>query len=199
MNGTILLIGVPGVGKTTIGKLASQGIRWKRIDYAELMLLKARKIGLCAPTQDDLLSLSLSSLKQIYDAVDQEIARLSAQERILLETHMVIRRPGLGYWLSTAELLRCYNTKGVIVIVDMPSGIARKREQNKHRHRSSEELAIVDLDQRINLMNAVACCSNLDIPCKVIYNEMGSLDAIDKAVQEILDFIKDLEEYYDSQ
>jgi adenylate kinase len=123
---TIAIVGVPGVGKTTICRILSEKLDHSFINYGELMLEVAGERGL-AGTLGELFSLPLDQQHHIW----REAAhRVSEMKGVVLDLHGLDRSP-LGYLVSLpVEFI----TPDLIIILESdPHDIIKRRIADSKR------------------------------------------------------------------
>ncbi|MCG2827675.1 adenylate kinase [Methanothermobacter sp. K4] len=123
---TIAIVGVPGVGKTTLCRILSEKLDHTFINYGELMLEIAGERSL-AGTLEELFSLSLDQQHNIW----REAAhRVSEMKGVVLDLHGLDRSP-LGYLVSLpVEFI----TPDLIIILESdPHDIIKRRIADSRR------------------------------------------------------------------
>ncbi|MDI9618053.1 adenylate kinase [Methanothermobacter sp.] len=123
---TIAIVGVPGVGKTTICRILSEKLDHNFINYGELMLEVAGERGL-AGTMEELFSLPMD---QQYIIWREAAHRVSEMKWVLLDLHGLDRSP-IGYLLSLpVEFI----TPDLIIILESdPLDIIKRRSADSKR------------------------------------------------------------------
>ena len=194
MGSVIELLGVPGVGKSTIGKLAVVNTDYQFIDSADIILAEARKLGLSLTSHDEIPLIPEKNLIDILHLTRKRIEEISSNNKLLLDGYLNIRIGRLGYWLLTPDVLRSRKTIGIIIVIASPSQIIKWRKKNANsRKRSIRPFFEISIEQSLIIDIAVRVSMDLGIPLKVVYNREGALD---KAVKEVKEFIIGIEELY---
>ena len=91
----VAVVGVPGVGKTSLCRAVSHNSNYKHVNYGDLMLLTAQKDGL-ATTLDEMFQLSLSQQHEIWK---KAALKIKDEKNVILDLHGV-EHPDEGYLIS---------------------------------------------------------------------------------------------------
>ena len=169
-RGIIQVIGISGIGKTTVAKLAAERLGIPFIDFADLIVQSAKSIGINMNTHDEILKLSPTTLNRCVDMARDSLLEMSKQTVVILETHLAPNRSPLGYTFTSPEILQKRNTLGIACITDSIEGVRMKREQrgaSRDRQFSSHNYQIY-YDQLINIISGVVSRSHPEIAPKRI-------------------------------
>ncbi len=184
MKRIIIVTGTPGAGKTTILKKAIEKIKnkYKIVNYGDVMLEIAKRKNLVR-NRDEIRKLDASIQREIQKEAARNIAEMSKNENVIVDTHCLIKTPegylpGLPIWVL--EELK----PNIIVLIEAnPDEIIRRRQKDKTRYRDVEEEKELKLHQEMNRAVAVAYAMVTGATVKIIENHDGMLD---KAVSEFL-------------
>lgn len=173
-NRVIIVVGVPGVGKSTIistatKTLQSRGIEIAHITFGTLMY------DMAIDEQKELQRLTanaISSIKEPY---------------VIVDTHLFINTvegyyPGLPY-----DLLKIISPDHLVLISALPSDILSRRKNDLTRNR--DVLGEQDIKNELNIaISMISACSILSgSPFTIIINEQ---DKVDKAAMTLSNLVK---------
>ncbi len=128
----VALVGVPGVGKTSLCNALSHDSNYNHVNYGELMLEIARK-GDLATTLPEMLNLSIEIQHEIWEKAALQI---KDKKNILLDLHGV-DNPQEGYLVSLPfEII----PPNIIIIVESAyENILQRRNQDTLKEREIEK------------------------------------------------------------
>jgi adenylate kinase len=128
----VAVVGVPGVGKTSLCKAASQNSNYEHVNYGELMLEIARKNHL-ATTLQEMFHLSLSHQYNIWK---KAALKVKNKKNVLLDLHGV-DHPKEGYLVSLpSEIL----SPNIIIIIEASyDDILKRRRLDADKERLMEK------------------------------------------------------------
>ncbi len=143
----IIVIGVPGVGKTTVINSALEyckenKIEVKYINYGDLMFEEAKKI---VNNRDEIRKLPIEKQKLLQLNAANRIVEITKEKNVLLDTHMFIRTEngymsGIPIWV--AEKLM---PDSIVLIEASPEEISKRRKKD-----SSIRIREEDTPEKIN-------------------------------------------------
>jgi len=135
----VVITGIPGVGKSTITRLALQRTRakFRVVNFGDIMFQEAVKAGLVSH-RDEVRKLSLKVQRELQLKAAQRILEISQKEPVLLDTHATIKTP-LGYMLGfPREVIEVINPRFMVIIEANPSEILGRRLRDLKRDRDVE-------------------------------------------------------------
>lgn len=147
-----MVVGVPGVGKTSLCRIASESLGYNYVNYGRLMLQVAGERN---------LAYNLSELFQLDIAIQEEIWRSAAyivkdQYNVLLDLHGIDRFKW-GYFFSLPiEILE----PDIIIIVESSYDdvLIRRQNDNERKKRLLEDYNVFT-DHKNILRVSMAVCS----------------------------------------
>lgn len=97
MGKKVVVTGVPGVGKTTVingamERLAAEGIAYEAVNFGTCMFDVACKESLVSD-RDEMRKLGKDDQKRLQQAAASEIAAMSADANIIIDTHSSVKTP----------------------------------------------------------------------------------------------------------
>jgi adenylate kinase len=190
---TVILTGIPGVGKTTVLNELQKLAKEKRVtltvlNYGTVMNELFEKYGR-KTNRDEMRKQHISIQKKIQDEAAKILARKVRDSVTIIDTHMFIRtKTGLWSGLSDSVLLRL--KPSLMVLVEAPpEEIARRRRSDTTRMRDDLTMEEVRFDIEWSRATASACAVSTGAPVKIISNEVGKQK---EAAEELFKLITEL-------
>ncbi len=122
----VAIVGVPGVGKTSLCREVSKNIEHPHINYGDLMLEIAREQNL-AENEEELFSLSIQTQ---YDIWREAALRIRKRDKALIDLHG-LDQSSIGYILSVPfEIIK---PSFIIIIESQPELILFRRKLDKKK------------------------------------------------------------------
>jgi adenylate kinase len=188
---TVILTGVPGVGKTTILSELENLAREKQIKITvlnfgtvmkELFEREGKSIH-----RDDIRRQRIEFQKQIQDKAAEIISNEVKEGISIVDTHMFIRTSS-GFWSGLPYHVLMKLKPSLLVLVEAsPHEIVERRKDSK-RMRDEANPKIVEFDLNWSRATASACSVLTGAPVKIINNENGKQR---EAAEELLKLIID--------
>lgn len=173
----IVVAGVPGVGKSTCMKAASEAKNLKIMNFGSMMMEGARKSGI--KDRDELRSMDLSVQRKFQKMAADELAKM---DDIIIDTHVLIQTPygffpGLPIWV-----LEKLKPDIIFLIEASPAEIIARRRRDPTRKRDEDSEEEVDLHQRMNRVAAVMYAVFVGATVKRVVNADGK---VEEAVKQV--------------
>ncbi|MGH3794971.1 MAG: AAA family ATPase [Pseudonocardiaceae bacterium] len=172
---SVLITGVQGVGKSTIGRLAANTLGIQTWDYADLMLRVANDLR----DKDEIGDLPWEKRCQIYAQVDGLLVEYFApgdgrSECILLENHLSIL-DGHGIRTFSHDAIPQYNPVALVIVEAGPQEIIERRRTDTHRRRNLGTVEEITEQQTINQREASVISQRFSLPIAQIQNTNADL------------------------
>ncbi|MDK2982844.1 MAG: adenylate kinase [Thermococcaceae archaeon] len=181
----VVITGIPGVGKSTITKLALQRTRakFRVVNFGDIMFEEAVKAKLVTH-RDEMRKLSLKVQRELQLKAAQRILEISREEPVLLDTHATIKTP-LGYMLGfPKEVIEVINPKFIVIIEATPSEILGRRLRDLKRDRDVETEEQIQRHQDLNRAAAISYAMHSNALIKIIENHEDK--GLEEAVNELV-------------
>jgi adenylate kinase len=181
----VVITGIPGVGKSTITKLALQRTRakFRVVNFGDIMFEEAVKAKLVTH-RDEMRKLSLKVQRELQLKAAQRILEISREEPVLLDTHATIKTP-LGYMLGfPKEVIEVINPRFVVIIEATPSEILGRRLRDLKRDRDVETEEQIQRHQDLNRAAAISYAMHSNALIKIIENHEDK--GLEEAVNELV-------------
>lgn len=181
--GTIIVTGVPGVGKTTVVERAADELGLDVVVYGTEMLEVARKKGL-VEDRDEMRKLDAETQRELQQAAAESIA---AKGRVIVDTHGFIRTPtgylpGIPRWVADS-----IDPETVFLIETDAEAIAARRADDETRDRDEEVAGEIREHQQLNRQAASVVATLTGATVAIVQNEEGQ---VDQAVQDFVDTVE---------
>ncbi|NJE84964.1 adenylate kinase [Thermococcus sp. CX2] len=184
----VMITGIPGVGKSTITKLALRKARmkFKLVNFGDLMFEEAVKAGL-VKHRDEMRKLNPNVQKDLQMKAARRIVEMAKTEPILIDTHATIRTP-VGYLLGfPKEVIEVINPNFIVIIEATPSEILGRRLRDLKRDRDVETEEQIQRHQDLNRAAAVSYAMHSNALIKIIENHEDK--GLEEAVHELVEVL----------
>jgi len=187
-NKKIILVGIPGVGKTTLLTTMVEILKNNKknvsvINYGSLMFDVAKENGLT--DRDQLRKLSVSEQQRIQKIAAEQISNRK-EEVVIIDTHAFVNSPE-GYYPGLPEhVLKIIKPTNFVSVSAKPEEIYNRRMKDDTRNRDKITLANIkkELDVQSGMMSACAVITGS--PLRLVLNGEGKIDeTADKIIRAI--------------
>lgn len=170
MGRLAVVVGIPGVGKTTVmdnfvEMCQQKGIKARVLTMGTLMLEEAVARGL-AQDRDGLRGLTLKQQRELREASVPKILGAKKEATIvLLDTHFMVRSRG-GYLIALPrKFLESISPESFVIVETSVDEIVRRRNKDSERTRDVVDRPEVRLEQDITRQAAflLASLCNADV------------------------------------
>lgn len=180
----VIIVGIPGVGKTTIVSKVVEILKTKKISvsvsiFGSIMFEEAKKKGITS--RDELRKLSVPEQKELQSMAAKKISSLS-DDVVIVDTHAFIATkegfyPGLPH-----NVLEILMPDSFIVISARPEEIYNRRMKDTTRNR--DIISIDAIKKELDVTSAMlSTCSILcGSPIKMVLNSEGKVDEAAKGI-----------------
>ncbi|MCK5176772.1 MAG: adenylate kinase [Candidatus Aenigmarchaeota archaeon] len=172
---TIIVLGIPGCGKTSLIELALKRLKnYEIVTYGTLMfqILKEKKI---VKTRDEMRKLSNSIQTSVQKEAAQKIVDLAKNKNIIVDTHCSIKTPK-GYFIGLPEhILKKINPDHIILVESDSEEIFERRMKDSTRMRDNDSIDKIQLHQDINRSLALSFCTLANAVFSIVENKTGKL------------------------
>ncbi len=187
-NKKIILVGIPGVGKTTLlTKMVDILKDHKKnvivINYGSLMFDVAKENGL--EDRDLLRKLSVTEQQRLQKMAAETIATHD-EEVVIIDTHAFISSPE-GYYPGLPELvLKIIKPSNFVSVAAKPEEIYNRRMKDDSRNR--DKITIDNIKKELDYQSGMisACAVITGSPVRHVLNGEGKVEeAADKIIKAI--------------
>lgn len=185
MNLRVVVVGVPGVGKTTIVERLSRAIKGSRVVTFGTVMLEEGKRLRWIEHRDDLRKLPVEKQKRLQKLTATRIAR--AKSKVLfVDTHLFIRT-GEGFWPGLPfEVVRALKPTHLILVEAEPNEIMSRRQDDKSRYR--DDVTPADLEEELSLARSFLTVSSTltGAPMLIAPNRHGKSGEVARGLARML-------------
>ncbi|HSG83714.1 MAG: adenylate kinase [Nitrosopumilus sp.] len=187
-NKKVVMVGIPGVGKTTLLSKMAEIIKDHKksvsvLSFGTLMFDVAKENGL--KDRDELRKLPVTEQQRLQKLAAEKIA-LHDEDVVIIDTHAFISSQE-GYYPGLPEhVLKIIKPTNFVSVSAKPEEIYNRRMSDDTRNRDKITLANVkkELDAQSGMISACAVITGS--PVKYILNREGKVDeAADKIINAI--------------
>jgi adenylate kinase len=191
MPGTIIVAGIPGVGKTTIlhelqSVAREKNVALKIINFGNVMNELFQKRG-TQIHRDHMRREDIALQSRIQQQAARTISRTPGKSALVVDTHMFVKTTD-GIWPGTPlKVLQALAPEMIILIEADPAEIAERRKSDSSRYRDggSVEDATADLQWSRYMASANAVLAG--VPIQIVHNRDGRQR---ETAEEILNIIQ---------
>ena len=187
-NKKIILVGIPGVGKTTLLTTMVEILKNNKknvsvINYGSLMFDVAKENGLT--DRDQLRKLSVSEQQRLQKLAAEQISG-HEEEVVIIDTHAFINSPE-GYYPGLPEhVLKIIKPTNFVSVSAKPEEIYNRRMKDDTRNRDKITLANIKKELDVQSGMISACAVITGSPVRLVLNGEGKIDeAADKIIKAI--------------
>ena len=181
----VIVVGIPGVGKTTVvQKLVSRTRGAKLENFGSVMLERGLALRWIRH-RDELRKLPVEKQKKLQKLAASKIARMK-DKVVVVDTHLFIRTEE-GFWPGLPfEVVRAMQPTHLILVEATPDEILTRRSADKSRYR--DELTKEDMAEELQLARSFLTVSSTiaGAPMFVISNANGKADRVASTIAKML-------------
>lgn len=185
----VIIVGIPGVGKTTIVSKIVEILKAKQRSisvhsFGTVMLEEAKKNGI--KDRDELRKLPMEKQTNLQKMAAQKIASLQ-DDLVIIDTHAFISTNAGFYPGLPNSVLQIIKPDNFISVSARPEDIYNRRMKDSTRNR--DLVSIESIKKELSVQDAMlSSCSVLSgSPMKTILNSQGK---VDEAAQSVIDAIE---------
>ena len=185
MNLRVVVVGIPGVGKTTVvEKLRSRLEGAKLVTFGTVMFEEAARRN-WVKGRDEMRKLPVERQKQLQAIAAATISKMKDQV-VLVDTHLFIRTKE-GFWPGLPfEVVRALNPTHLVLVEASPEEISARRATDAARSRDTVNRD--ELEKETELGRAFLSVSSTltGAPMLIIRNAEGKADATAEALAAVV-------------
>jgi len=177
MSGTIIVAGIPGVGKTTILQeldtvAKEKKVPLKIINFGNVMNELFKKRGK-EIHRDRMRREDIDTQSRVQQQAARNIAKTPGNSALVVDTHMFVRTTE-GIWPGTPrKVLEALNPDMIILIEAAPEEIAKRRTDDSSRYRDSGSVEDARADLQWSRYMASVNAVLAGVPIQIVHNRDG--------------------------
>jgi len=182
----IVIVGVPGVGKSTVVEKAKEAVPGSTVQvFGTAMFDEALRLK-WVKHRDQMRKLPVAKQKKLQEAAASRISRGKGKV-VFIDTHLFIRTPE-GFWPGLPlRVIEPMKPTHLLLVVASPKEILARRRNDTTRYRDeiTEEEVDEELELARNFLSAASLVSGA--PMAFVRNEEGKSE---KAAKEIASIVR---------
>jgi adenylate kinase len=184
----VIIVGIPGVGKSTIISNATEilqniGTTIRTVVFGTVMFEEAKKLGI--NDRDQLRKLSIEVQQKLQAMTADYISSLN-ELVVVVDTHLFIKTPSGYYPGLPMNLILKINPDRLILVTADSEEILRRRKRDNTRTRDTitDEEIKRDLDVSLSMISCLSILTGA--PFEIIYNHDNRIDSATSLMVELL-------------
>jgi adenylate kinase len=172
-----VIVGIPGVGKTTVITRAAEMLNEKRkttvVVFGTVMFEEAKKMGL--NSRDEMRKMPVEDQRHLQEMAAERIAEMR-DDIVLVDTHLFINT-GEGYYPGLPmRLLNIIKPTNMIMVAADAGEIAERRKTDQTRQRDIATTENIQKELDISRVMVASCSILTGAPFAIIMNNQGQVD-----------------------
>jgi len=184
----VIIVGVPGVGKSTIISNATQtlhniGTTVSTVVFGSVMFEEAKKLGI--NDRDQLRKLSIDVQQKLQTMAANHISSLK-ESIVIVDTHLFIKTPSGYYPGLPMNMILNLKPDRLILVTANSEEILRRRKNDNTRARdiNSENEIKTDIDVSFSMISSLSILTGA--PFEIIYNHDNMINSATSLMVELL-------------
>ena len=192
----IVIVGISGVGKTTVISRATELLKQKGYDpsvlvFGTLMFEEAKKIGV--KNRDEMRKISITNQRRLQDMAANRIAEMKNSNNILIiDTHLFINTSEGYYPGIPMHILNIIKPTHMILIAADAAEIVNRRKFDDSRNRDIVSIGDVQYELDISRSMIVSCSLLSGSPFMIIMNNDNKIEDTASIIVKMLLSNKDM-------
>jgi adenylate kinase len=176
-NKRAIIVGIPGVGKTTVITRAAEMLNQKRkttvVVFGTVMFEEAKKMGL--KSRDEMRRMPVEDQRRLQEMAAQRIADMK-DDIVLIDTHLFINTSEGYYPGLPMRLLNIMKPTNMVMVAADAQEIADRRMTDQTRQRDIASAENIQKELDISRVMVASCSILTGAPFAIIMNSDGKID-----------------------
>lgn len=176
----IVIVGIPGVGKTTVVNKVVEMIKKKNlavepIVFGTVMFEEARKLGI--KHRDEMRKLPIDEQKKLQIEAANSIAGMES-DFLIIDTHLLINTKE-GYWPGLPlEVLKALSPSNIVLVEALPHEIVSRRMRDSQRNRDATDET--EITQEIGIARSMLSATGIitGAPILIVMNIENHIEEV---------------------
>ena len=186
-NKRAIIVGIPGVGKTTLISRAAEMLNQKRkttvVIFGTIMFEEAKKMGL--KNRDEMRKMSVEDQRRLQDLAAQRITEMK-DDIVMIDTHLFINTDEGYYPGLPMRLLNIMKPTNMVMVAADPVEIAERRKSDQTRQRDIASAENIQKELDISRVMVASCSILTGAPFAIIMNNDGQMGEAAANIAKIL-------------
>jgi adenylate kinase len=185
---TVIIVGIPGVGKSTIINNATETLRKKgtsvkTVAFGSVMFEEAKKLGI--HDRDELRKQTISVQQKLQNMAADHISNLN-DSIVFVDTHLFIKTQSGYYPGLPMNLILKMDPQRLILVTANSDEILNRRKKDTTRTRDliSDDEINRDIQVSISMISSLSILTGA--PFEIIYNHDDMIDSATSQLVELL-------------
>lgn len=185
---TVIIVGVPGVGKSTIisnatTTLLEKGTSLSTVVFGSVMFEEAKKLGI--NDRDQIRKQSIDVQQRLQNMTADHISNLN-DSIVVVDTHLFIKTQSGYYPGLPMSLILKLNPERLILITANSEEILNRRKNDSTRTRDliSDDEIKRDIEVSLSMISSLSILTGA--PFEIIYNHDNMIDSATSLLVELL-------------
>jgi adenylate kinase len=176
-NKRAVIVGIPGVGKTTVITRAAEMLNEKRkttvVVFGTVMFEEAKRMGL--KSRDEMRRMPVEDQRRLQEMAAQRIAEMK-DDIVLVDTHLFINTAEGYYPGLPMRLLNIMKPTNMVMVAADAGEIAERRKSDQTRQRDIISAESIQRELDISRVMVASCSILTGAPFAIIMNNNGQVD-----------------------
>jgi adenylate kinase len=186
-NKRAVIVGIPGVGKTTVITRATEMLSQKRkatvVVFGTIMFEEAKKMGL--KNRDEMRMMPVEDQRRLQEMAAQRITEMN-DDIVLIDTHLFINTEEGYYPGLPMRLLSIMKPTNMVMVAADAREIAERRKSDQTRQRDIVSAENIQKELDISRIMVASCSILTGAPFAIIMNNDGQLGEAAANIARIL-------------
>jgi adenylate kinase len=182
-----IIVGIPGVGKTTLITRAAEILNQKRkttvVIFGTIMFEEAKKMGL--KNRDEMRRMTVEDQRRLQDVAAQRITEMN-DDIVMIDTHLFINTDEGYYPGLPMRLLNIMKPTNMVMVAADPREIAERRNSDQTRQRDIASSENIQKELDISRVMVASCSILTGAPFAIIMNNDGQMGEAAANIAKIL-------------